>query len=229
MTDLFEKEWLLTPERAAVHVPTATAVVADLHLGYAQARRHSGEAVPICRLADTLAGLREALARHRVRRLIIAGDLFEDGRRAAELTDELTEWLREGGVELAGIVPGNHDRGWEDHAAALPWHRYGTEVDKKWRVVHGDARLPPAPLVFGHFHPCLRWEGSTAPCYLTRPRRLVLPAFSTDAAGVNVLGEPRWLRYRCWAIAGNKVLDFGCVADLPKRRRAQTTRRRGRG
>src|SRR5262249_34562148 len=38
------RDWLLTPERAAVHLPTATAIVADLHLGYNHARRRTGEA-----------------------------------------------------------------------------------------------------------------------------------------------------------------------------------------
>ena len=32
-------DWELTPDRAAVHLPTRTAVVADLHLGYAEARQ----------------------------------------------------------------------------------------------------------------------------------------------------------------------------------------------
>src|SRR5438270_5847367 len=35
---IVHEDWLLTPVRAAVHLPTATAVVADLHLGYELAR-----------------------------------------------------------------------------------------------------------------------------------------------------------------------------------------------
>ncbi len=31
-------EWLLTPWRGAIHLPTATAVVADPHLGYDRVR-----------------------------------------------------------------------------------------------------------------------------------------------------------------------------------------------
>jgi metallophosphoesterase superfamily enzyme len=48
-------DWLLTPERAALHVPTATAVIADLHLGYAQARQQCGDAVPTADLDQQLA------------------------------------------------------------------------------------------------------------------------------------------------------------------------------
>jgi metallophosphoesterase superfamily enzyme len=53
-----------------------------------------------------------------------------------------------------------------------------------------------------------------APCYLQRRDRLVLPAFSRDAAGVNVLSDARWQEYRCWIIAGDRVLDFGEVAEV---------------
>ena len=43
---LVHDEWLLMPQRVAVHLPTATAVLSDLHLGYNEARRRDGEAVP---------------------------------------------------------------------------------------------------------------------------------------------------------------------------------------
>jgi hypothetical protein len=63
----------------------------------------------------------------------------------------------------------------------------------------------------------LRWNGLTAPCFLLREDHLILPAFSADAAGVNVLRGSRWRGYRCCVIAGNKVLDFGETAGLRQR------------
>ena len=56
---LVHDEWLLTPARVAVHRPTATAVLADLHLGYNDARRRDGEAVPPADLTLILAPLRQ--------------------------------------------------------------------------------------------------------------------------------------------------------------------------
>src|SRR4051812_26604126 len=103
-------DWLLTPLRAAVHLPTGTAVVADLHLGYDRVRRRGGEAVPARPFAAPLAPLRALLHEHGLRRLLIAGDLFEDGRCAPEeMAAELLAWVGEAGLELT-IVPGNHDR-----------------------------------------------------------------------------------------------------------------------
>jgi metallophosphoesterase superfamily enzyme len=82
-------------------------------------------------------------------------------------------------------------------------------------IVHGDGRLPEGRVVSGHFHPCLKLTGRlSAPCYLIGDSHLVLPAFSTDAAGVNVISDSRWRGYRCAAIAGDKVLDFGSLNRL---------------
>jgi metallophosphoesterase superfamily enzyme len=219
-------DWLLTPERAALHLPTATAVVADPHLGYDQARRRRGEAVPLRPLDETLGHLARALHRHGVRRLVVAGDLVEDGRCPAIATD-LLPWLGREGLELVGVVPGNHDRrsmkrgGRGERGAAEAVALAGIPVFPeefvlgRWRVVHGDGPLPRGRLVQGHEHPCVRWAGRlVAPCYLVGRGRLILPALSPDAAGVNVLHGRRWARFGCCVIAGDEVLDFGRVEDL---------------
>lgn len=214
---LVHKDWLLTSARATLHLPTATAVVADLHLGYAQVRQHSGEAVPALDLDALLAPLRTLFAQHHVRRLVIAGDLCENAERSAPLAELLDE-LRRAKVELAGVVPGNHDRGLAKHEA-LPLFPEGFSL-AGWRIVHGDGLLPRGPIVQGHEHPCLRWgDGHAAPCFLVGARRLVLPAYSPEAAGVNVLHAKRWKCYRCCAIAGDKVLDFGKLSELPQKLR----------
>jgi putative SbcD/Mre11-related phosphoesterase len=206
-------DWLLTPERAAVHVPTATAVLADLHLGYNQVRRRGGEALPDFGLDDTFAALSSLAARTTVRRLVIAGDLWESAGCGGAVA-ELLEGLRSIGLELTGVVPGNHDRDLQSSTALVPLFPEGLEL-AGWRIVHGDGPLPAGPAVCGHWHPCVRWgRRLAAPCFLVGRRRLVLPAFSVDAAGVNVFGERRWRRYRCCVVAGEQVLDFGEVETL---------------
>lgn len=209
-------EWELTPERAAVHRPTATAVIADLHVGYDEARQRRGEAVPVRSLDEALAPLRALATRASIARLVIAGDLYEAAHEEA-LADELTAWLAGVGVRLVGLVPGNHDRGLA--GARLPVCPDGIRIGD-WLVIHGDVVPSRGRLVQGHVHPSLRWGSRiAAPCYLEGKRRLVLPAFSRDAAGVNVLREPRWRSYQCHAIAGERVLDFGGVEALTRRAR----------
>src|SRR5436309_3011675 len=112
-------DWLLTAQRAAVHQPTRTAVVADLHLGYGQTRQRGGEAVPEFGMDEALAALGSLVACHSVGRLVIAGDLVESAG-CAEAVAELLDWLREARVELVGLVPGNHDRRMMAGAASLP-------------------------------------------------------------------------------------------------------------
>lgn len=212
---IVHEDWLLTPARAALHRPTETAIVADLHLGYAEARHRSGEAVPRSDLAPVLAALRSVQRGNGFRRLVIAGDLFEAGPSPG-LIRGLIDWLKETGVELVGVIPGNHDRGLT--AEMLPLCPAGIVLGR-WHVVHGDEKLPAGPVVHGHEHPCLRWKGLAAGCYLFGPDRLVLPAYSQDAAGVNVLGARRWRDWNCAVITGDEVLDFGRVGDLAARLR----------
>ncbi|HYU13839.1 MAG TPA: metallophosphoesterase, partial [Stellaceae bacterium] len=133
-------DWLLTPQRAAVHLPTATAVVADLHLGYGEARRARGEAVPVPALTTCLAPLATLAATAAVRRLVIAGDLFEDGC-SEQLTGELLSWAAAVGLEITAVVPGNHDRHPERSAGRLPLRPEGVCLGE-WHIVHGDGELP---------------------------------------------------------------------------------------
>ena len=121
------------------------------------------------------------------------------------------------GLELAGVVPGNHDRGFGKVPPPFPVCPDGFDVGG-WKVVHGDGRLPPGPVVHGHLHPCLRWRGIAAPCYLVGRRKLILPAYSADASGGNVLGMAGLRTLRCAVIAGEQVLDLGTVGALAAKR-----------
>lgn len=231
-----EPEWLLTPQRVAVHLPTRTGVVADLHLGYAEARRRRGEAVPVECLADILEPLQQVRQQHAIRRLIVAGDLLEDGECHQALR-EFLHWVNQQEVDFVAIVPGNHDRGLALPLSArsqLPLYPQGLMLGD-WCVLHGEGKLPDGPVVHGHDHPCLRWSPKNrairprfarrriapfaidAPCYLSGPQRLILPAFSKEAAGVNVLSMRRWRALHCQAVTEDRVLDLGEISTLRRR------------
>jgi putative SbcD/Mre11-related phosphoesterase len=213
-------DWLLTPERAAIHLPTRTAVLSDLHLAYDEARRRAGEAVPLHGIDEVIATVGALVRVHDVSRLVLAGDFLEDGRLAASVV-ELLHWLDQESIALVGVVPGNHDRMLHAADMRLPHFADGMELGG-WRIIHGDRPRPPGRVVQGHIHPCLRWDQKLCvPCYLIGAQHLVLPAFSLDAAGVNVLRTREWDDYRCAAIAGNEVLDLGKVSGLRKVRQGR--------
>src|SRR5262245_10632239 len=95
-------EWLLTPQRIAVHEPTSTAVIADLHLGYCEARRQGGDSVPLLGVDDLLAPLHVGMSETGARRLVIAGDLFEK-TFVLPIWNQLTRSLATRDIELAAV------------------------------------------------------------------------------------------------------------------------------
>lgn len=229
-------DWFLTPERVAIHWPSRIAVVADPHLGYSEARRRRGEAVPEECTTELLEPLRRVLQENSVQRLVVAGDLLEDAD-CSEALASFVRWCEQSALKEIAIVPGNHDAGLEVSpgvTSPLTFHPEGFVVEG-WRIVHGEGRLPTGPLVHGHEHPWLRWAPKSrairprfgarriAPttidgaCYLSGPERLILPAYSTEAAGVNILSLPRWRSFRCHVIADDNVVDVGDISTLRTR------------
>ncbi len=206
--------WLLTAEGAAVHIPSETAVIADVHLGYEWARASGGDSLPPHSLAETLAKLKSVLDRVKVGRLIVAGDLVETPKpcpRTARDVRSLVGWLSERGVTPL-FLRGNHD---PPRMPPLP----SSIVLDGWTILHGDRVLPEGPCIFGHHHPALKADGLVAPCFLMGARTLALPAFSPNAAGLDVTSGrlPESLRrepLRCVAGLGGELLDFGPLASL---------------
>jgi uncharacterized protein len=227
-------DWRLTPEGAAIHLGEQTAVVADLHLGYEWARGAAGDCVIAHSLDEVLVRLSRVLARAPVARLVVAGDLVESPRACPRTCDDvrrLREWLDGHGACLLALE-GNHDRGLAHPARGnsqpeIPMPPICTVA--AWTIGHGDRPIPGERTISGHHHPVLRVEGTAAPCFLVGPGRIVLPAFSSNAAGCDVLSAaaPRdWLTVplRCVASTGDELLDFGPLYELRQRLRRRGPR-----
>jgi putative SbcD/Mre11-related phosphoesterase len=196
--------WRLLPQRIALHEPSGTAVIADVHLGYNAVRQRLGDAIPSRGVWEELQPLAQAARTHAIARLVVAGDLFErgaDGGIARDFLACLAEWR----IELLAVTPGNHDRGIEG-IAVLPIFADGFDL-AGWHVAHGDKPVSSPQSVIGHWHPAVRLKRAKAPCFLVSERRIVLPAFSLDAAGVDVQKDIRWQGWRRLAIDGEQVLE----------------------
>lgn len=208
--------WRLDAEGAAVDEAAGLAVIADVHLGYEWARGAGGEVVPAHSLAETIAKLDRLLARAAISRLVVAGDLVEWPRpclRTAADVRELRRWLEGRGVALEALR-GNHDP--PGGRGVLEWCG--------WTIGHGDRPLPGERRLFGHHHPVLKAGGVTAPCFLVGPATIALPAFSRNAAGLDVVASalPEALRdpgLRCVAGLDGVLLDFGPRGTLAARLR----------
>jgi uncharacterized protein len=223
--------WQLAPDGAAIHAGERTAVIADVHLGYEWARGSAGDCVPAHSLDETLSRLDRLLARAPVKQLIVAGDLVESARpchRTAADLGRLRAWLDSRAVSLI-VLEGNHDRilsrvsrpaRRSTEKPPLPM----TYTIDGWTIGHGHRPLSGTGIISGHHHPVVRIAGNTAPCFLVGPGRIVLPAFSPNAAGCDVVSAAmpdhwRVCQLRCIVSTGCELLDFGPLADLPYRLR----------
>jgi putative SbcD/Mre11-related phosphoesterase len=227
------ENWQLAPEGAAIHAGEKTAVIADVHLGYEWARGLAGDCVPAHSLAETLTQLESMLARASVERLVVAGDLVECPRRCFRTADDvarLAAWLDGRGVRLV-LVEGNHDRSlaWITNRVPAATGAGITALGQSlivagWTITHGHRPAVGERFITGHHHPVLRIAGRSAPCFLVGERRIVLPAFSFNAAGLDVATARtpetwRQQALRCLASTGSDVLDFGPLTGLCDRLR----------
>ncbi len=205
--------WLLTSQGALVHAGSHTAVIADLHLGYEWARGRQGDLLPAHSLEQTHARLKALFETLPIRRVVIAGDFFESRRpclRARKEAEALASWIDRQGVDLVALR-GNHDP--ENTLAG------STLVLAGWTIHHGDQARSCDRMIIGHIHPAVLLAGVKAPCFLVSDRCVVLPAFSDDAAGVNMIRHALTAplvdhRFRCVAISNEALFDFGPLDDL---------------
>ncbi len=223
--------WLLTPEGGTIHPDERIAVIADVHLGYEWARGAGGDCVPAHSLAETFKKLERLLARSPVDRLVVAGDLVESPRpctRTAADLARLTRWLGDRGVRLV-LIEGNHDRSlaWmtndKSFTSVIEAPLIQSQFDVAgWTIAHGHRPVRADRLISGHHHPVLRFSGHAAPCFLVSEGRIILPAFSGNAAGLDIASArlpESWLQssMRCLASTGGDLLDFGLLRTLHTR------------
>ncbi len=191
----------LDARRAVWFERTRTLAVADLHLGFAWAQRSRGSMLPLNVPDDTVEQLSALAQDYGARELIVLGDIVH---KAVPL-EPVREQLRALCAGLSSVLSlrllgGNHDRGL---GRLLSECEFTMQVQAEARVgphllMHGDAPPTAEPgehgrIFMGHEHPAIRMGDGVAsvkcPCFLVGPRVVVLPAFSSWAAGCNVRQE----------------------------------------
>jgi putative SbcD/Mre11-related phosphoesterase len=228
-----------TPDRFLFHVPTRTAILSDLHLGFEAAAHASGNALP----ERTSGALRAAWQRVLVRapaEIIIAGDVFEKSAPDAAAVALLQEVLALTPAScVLTVLPGNHDAPLASFARLLNGTR-ATVTERAVRpaftVAHGDQLRElgrPPLLVIGHQHPAVilrdRLQQAKMLCFAAVDAGafgfpvVILPPFSPVPLGSNLLTSRNWAvdlrepdpaRVRIAGIVRDAVLDFGPLAGL---------------
>jgi len=177
----------------AVYLPDSDAlVVADLHVGRADASDVEFPVGERAHLRDRLDALLDAFAPDTV---VFAGDVLQRFEYvpavARDTLDELVALVADAGAALVA-TPGNHDTQLRDVLDAPTPDTY--RVDQDVVVCHGHE--PPEAdaglYVIGHDHPTIEIEGQRRPTYLYGEGTyrggdvLLLPSFTELAAGVVV-------------------------------------------
>lgn len=196
----------LRPERGVYLPERGALLVADVHVGKAEAFQRRGVPVPSGVGDADLVRLSSLLDACGARSLWVLGDLVHD--RDALDTDGLDRLrARHVGLDFH-VVRGNHDR----HLEELP-PAWGFEVHASTATL-GPFALRHEPeggdgdlyTLCGHLHPMAKLRGAgdqlLLPCFQFGPRIGLLPAFTSWSSGVRV--EPQ--DGETYVIAGDAVV-----------------------
>jgi putative SbcD/Mre11-related phosphoesterase len=185
-------------------------VVADLHWGYVATHRARGNLLPDWGDEQVKQRLDALVNHYRPAEMIWLGDTVH----AAEGGPAAFAYLQHSSVPIT-LIAGNHDRKWTHQS--LPSVQRGP-----YFLHHGDVtRAVPNGCIeiVGHHHPAVSWYDGAGgnfklPALVASRERLVLPAFSPWAAGVDctALGTPS---ATIWAVAPQRIF-----AVVPSRRTA---------
>ena len=188
--------WTLAPEGAAICHGERTAVIADVHLGYEWARGSAGDCVPAHSLAETVAKLDGLLARARShgssspatwwnRPAPVAGPWRTWRGSSAGFASAASAWSCSRATTIEALLR------WAIRDLGSWAAGSGLALESQlevagWTIAHGHRATRAARLISGHHHPVLRVSGHSAPCFLVGVNRIILPAFSGNAAGLDV-------------------------------------------
>lgn len=200
----------LLAHKAAFDPELGLLLVADAHLGKAQAFRRLGVPVPAGTTAQALALLDGLLADTGAREIVFLGDLLHaaaaqgPGTMAAVLA-----WRQRHPALQLTLVRGNHDRHAGDPPAALGVQVVDGPLRRgPWALAHEPAAVAGAYVLAGHVHPGLVLTGRgherlRLPCFHFGPEVGVLPAFG-PFTGLHLL--PAGPGVRRYAVADGQVL-----------------------
>jgi DNA ligase-associated metallophosphoesterase len=214
-------EFILSHRRVAYCPGRRALLVADLHLGKADAMRWRGAPVPdavtVGLMSEPLARLTGAIRAFSPTRLLILGDLIHDPAGMNEhLIDAIATWRE--GADVRGLdidlIRGNHDRRVEPFVDAWRMRLHASCLDwPPFTFVHDPTEWRPSPERFvwgGHVHPAIAIGAPgvgrvKVPCFHLSRGRAILPAFSRFTGGVPANPESG---DRLIACVGEEVIEI---------------------
>ncbi len=215
---------MLDPAGALFWPDQRLLVVADLHLEKGSAIAARGHLVPPWDTGMTLERLARLLRRYGPKSVVALGDSFHDRHGAARMGSAEAARLATMTAAARFIwVLGNHDPA----AQGVPgeW----VESLQLGNLTFRHQADPDGPGdICGHHHPKAsvpaRGGAVTRPCFVTDPRRIMLPAFGAYTGGLDV-GDPAISRlfprgFRAFLLGRDRLFSFAMTATPTRRPRA---------
>ena len=166
-------------------------MIADLHLGKADAFRSAGIALPRGGTDDDLSRLTELLRQTGARELLVLGDFLHGPAGDKPWRRHWQAWRESHRDVAVSVLAGNHDRALA--GAGLDLTLPGAAIDDApFALRHAPEDHPSLHVLCGHLHPVLALPGLPGrwPAFWLRARCTVLPAFSRFTGGVVPALEP---------------------------------------
>lgn len=210
-----ERVWLM-PQRGVYWPARRMLLVADLHLGKADAARAEGAPLGGRVLGDMLerqlCTLSAAIEASGAERVIVLGDLLHSpiGLTTA-MVEAVANW-RETVAATIDVVPGNHDRRLGKVAPVWGMGVLEPRVSVgAFELVHDPEHASGTSFAWcGHLHPAVELarggDAMKLPAFHLKDGLGVLPAFTSMARGKQL-----WVEAgdRVFAVAGAEVVEMG--------------------
>lgn len=199
-------------ERAVFWPARRAVLVADLHVGKAEAFRAGALPLPEGSSQETLDRLSRVLASTDAESLYMLGDLWHARTgRTQRIHELLFRWREKHNQVRMTLIEGNHDR----RAGQLP---QGSDIESCSELRLDGLVLKHHPeedsegyVLSGHIHPAVRLVGAgrqseRLPCFWFGERVGVLPAFGEFTGSATVYPSKN---DRVFVIAGSDVCEVG--------------------
>ncbi len=196
----------LFADRALFWPRESALLIADLHLGKADAFRVAGIALPSGGTRHDLDRLTALIERTHANRLIVLGDMLHASAKTKRWRETWDAWRAQHSTVRIDVIAGNHDRALIEANLDIEHHTHALAI-APFLLRHVPGHVDDAHVICGHVHPVVRLPRLIGrwPAFVLGERQTILPSFSAFTGG----GEVDPAGSRLAVCNGREIALFG--------------------
>jgi hypothetical protein len=178
---------MLFADRALFWPRASALLIADLHLGKADAFRAAGIALPSGGTRHDLDRIGTLIDRTKAARLIVLGDMLHGSTKPKRWREAWDEWHGRHATLCIDVIAGNHDRALASAGLDVVHHEDALAI-APFELRHAPSQASDAHVICGHVHPVVRLPGIMKrwSAFVIGEEQTILPAFSAFTGGAEV-------------------------------------------